>query len=230
MNAEGWPEIIRVEHGPHFGRPFCVVSYYTEGNGYELEIKKLKASCLSFQLDYFFEGIKSLGSWMLNIHYRPQFLIKAMMAQRRDLVWIDADGVVKQYPALFEALARRADFEIAAHYLKGRELLGGTMYVPNRPKTIELLEAWAEVDARRPQLKEQLNLQGLLAARSDFRLLHLPGEYTKIFDLMAKTCGPAVIEHHQASRRLRKRPQLTTANQRIMLQKAGRIRYKTRPR
>ena len=205
MNAEGFPKVLEAEYSKGHGRPFFIVSYYTPENGYGELIKKLRASCQTFALDYYFEKIESLGSWQLNIHYRPQFLLKALAILNRDLVWIDADGIIKQYPALFEALAIRDDFEIGVHFFKGRELLGGTMYIPNRPRTRTLIEMWANYDAHRLQFKEQRNLQDLVEGTGPgaFRVCKLPAEYVKIFDLMKDLAGPAVIEHYQASRRLR---------------------------
>jgi hypothetical protein len=204
MNAEGQPEILGAELNNGHGRPFLIVSYYTVNTGYEKEIDHLRASCQAFQLDYFFEGIKSLGSWQLNIHYKPAFLLAALTRFEKPIVWIDSDAVIKQYPALFESLAKRDNIDLAVHYFRDRELLTGTLYIPFSTAAIGLLQAWRGYDGSRLKDKEQRTLQDLLASRPGYRVVKLPPEYTKIFDLMRNNGGPAVIEHHQASRKFRR--------------------------
>jgi hypothetical protein len=113
-----------------------------------------------------------------------------------NIVWLDADAVVQQYPALFDDM----DADIAVHYKDGKELLSGTMYFSNTEKARELLREWiALAETTKDVTQPQSVLQELL--RSGKYLVHkLPAPYTLIFDLMSHL-GPPVIEHFQASRK-----------------------------
>lgn len=180
--------------------PWIAISHFTPE--YRREAAKLIASLACLPIDYHVQPIASLGSWWANVHCRPSFLLAMLdVYPGRDIVWIDADGIVRRYPELLDSLDR-GRWEVAVHFRKGVELLGGTMWVANTEAGRRLMAAWAEYDASRLQFKEQYNLQALLRIRREFRVAELPATYCQIFDLM-RGAGEPVIEHFQASRRMR---------------------------
>lgn len=63
------------------GRPWLVVSFFTEANGYKPDAVKMMASCEKFGLDYYVLNIKGEGSWLANVRYKPNF-----MQQRKSVV------------------------------------------------------------------------------------------------------------------------------------------------
>lgn len=185
---------------------FRIVSYYTRNTSYELEAKKLMESLEKLGLPYEIEAIDSLGSWQKNTHYKAIFIRKMMEKHDEDVVFLDADCVVRRYPDLFDEInAHEYEAGLAVHYYKGKQLASGTMFFANCPGVQALVDSWIEENEKNPDVLEQKNLQNVLESgweKTLLSILRLPPEYCKIFDLMADIKDP-VIEHFQASRRLK---------------------------
>jgi hypothetical protein len=120
----------------------------------------------------------------------------------RPLVWLDADARVRQVPGLLLNL----DCDFAAHWKEGTELLSGTLYFGGTDAARRLAQAWAALCRAEPDVWDQKHLQKVVEHADGLRAERLPAPYTLIFDLMADQ-GPPVIEHLQASRKLRGVPQ-----------------------
>lgn len=176
---------------------FTVISYYTKNTGYEIEVEKLIASLVKFNIPYDIECINNLGDWDKNTRYKA-LLIKKKLEQYDKVVFIDADAVVMQYPILFDQL----ECDIAVHLRNGTELLSGTLYLQNTSLTKQLVNVWIQKNKTCTAI-EQRNLQSVIKTIPGLRLVELPGNYTKIFDTM-KNVGEPVIVHNQASRKFRK--------------------------
>lgn len=188
------------------------VSYYTEGTGYQLEIKRLEESLIKFGLEYKFRAIGDRGSWRKNIHERIKILRDFLDEEQRDIVYIDADGAVQQYPVLFDdfkddmgivKIDRSKYWDNWKEFHPDRyEYLGGTMYFKNNDRVRKMLARWEELDA---PMKTALSQHTLIHALEEhigkgLKVQLLPLTYTQIFDTMADE-GEPVVEHFQASRR-----------------------------
>jgi hypothetical protein len=131
---------------------------------------------------------------------------------KTDIVFIDADGVVRKYPVLFDELTASGAYDIAAsfHQYMNRksgdsdELLSGTLWIKNSRGGREIIQRWHDVGVHRPNIRHQKCLRLALdeLGRMD-KLYRMPFEYTYIFDYRYKEQRAPVIEHFQASRRLR---------------------------
>lgn len=181
--------------------PFKVISYYTN-NGYEKEAQKLKESMEFFGLDFEIVEVEDRGSWMANTNYKPHF-VHDMMEKfpKTPLVYTDVDSVFLKYPELFEKL----ECDFACHFRVGQELLSGTMYFQDEDLTNQLIMEWKYEVARFPSTWEQKNLHQALKRiqnKHPLRFQSLPASYCQIFDIMRDE-GEPVIEHYQASRRLK---------------------------
>ena len=183
---------------------FRIVSYYTRNTSYELEAKKLMESLEKLGLPYEVEVIDTLGSWQKNTHYKAIFIRRMMEKHDEDVVFLDADCVVRRYPKLFDEInAYEYVADIAVHYFQGKQLASGTLYFANCPFVQALVDSWIEENKKNPNGFDQKNLQNVLERGwKNLTVFHLPPEYCKIFDLMADVKDP-VIEHFQASRRLK---------------------------
>ena len=172
-----------------------IISYYTED--YRREAKSLVASLRHFNLDYDIHQIEDQGGWDKNTHYKPIFILEQL--KKRDyVVWTDADSVIKKDPVLFKLLS----CDIAFHRFKGTELLSGTVFFKNTPRTIKLLNTWIAVNEMSPELFDQVNLDTAISLVKDLKVDELPAEYCFIFDL-SRELNPQmepVISHYQASR------------------------------
>ena len=183
--------------------PFVVVSYHTRE--YRAQARGLIESCRRNGLDFYITAIESLGSWLENVRRRPAFLLSILPTTARDVVWIDADGMVQHFPGLFGTLDR-SRFDLAAHRnSKGRYRVG-TMWFANTERGRAVVARWAQAVRRAPGKTEQQVLNELLLPGDPAaRAFDLPATYCSIFDkAVDKAAGPAVIEHFQASRKLRR--------------------------
>jgi len=184
---------------------WIIISYYTVGTGYETEIEKLRQSLIKFELPHHIEGIKSRGSWIKNVHYNNELILKAFdMFPDKAIVSLDADAVVERFPALFDTL----DCDFAAHFHtwnSGRqELLCSTMYWQGNRTTRKFLEEVIERHRHYPQETQQPGMLGVLKQwEGRIKFVSLPPQYARIFDLMESVKYP-VINQYQASRRFRK--------------------------
>ena len=211
------------------GKPI-VVSFYTEGTGYKAEADNLIKSVRRFGFEYDIVPRPDMGGWKKNTYYKAEFILEMMDAHPgRNLLWIDADGAMIQYPVLFDSAEEDigvfiADWKKIGGYkrrlghkelVQDTEVLSGTIYVAGNPRSRAFISAWVELNKKRFDSvpMEQVNLQSLLGFgrtqaerkykwKGAISVKHLPPSYCQIWDTMA-FLGDPVIEHYQASRRLR---------------------------
>lgn len=192
------------------------VSFFTKNTAYEREIKKLELSLIKFGLEYDFLAAEDNGSWRANIHGRIKILRDFLdKYPGRDIVYIDADGIVVRYPDLFESF--QGDFGLVkidrSKYFpnwekQGREwfgrweYLGGTMYLKNNARMRALLDLWERLDAPLDSPLSQCTLIKAIeqSEKEGLKVVVLPDGYCQIFDIMGAN-GEPVVEHFQASRR-----------------------------
>lgn len=192
-----------------------VVSFYTTGTGYENEIKKLQASLDRLSIPYHFFPVEPRGSWRANLNYKSEIILQAFdMFPKKDIVFIDADAVVRRYPELFDKLSEDHQYDVAAHFhpyrgneIPGGSLLSGTLWFQNSERGRELVRTWNEIGAENKTIRHQhclrLAIEKLSGEGRYVFICRLPREYTLIFDYYRGEEVLAVVEHFQASRRLR---------------------------
>ena len=196
---------------------FMVVSYYTKGTGYEQEIKNLEASLKIHRLPYKIFEYEPVGTWRANLNFKSECILRAMdMFPDKDIVFLDSDAVVRRYPVLFDELSRKREYDLSAHFFRYRpesgdadELLAGTLWIQNGGIGRQLVEKWHEVAlARTADTRHQLCLKMAIAemekAGEKVRVNRHPFAYTCVFDYPQAYKIEPVIEHFQASRRLRR--------------------------
>lgn len=193
-----------------------VISFFTSGTSYEQEIKNLEISLLKMGFPYKFYSYAPTGTWRGNLNYKSQTILRAFDDfPDRDIVFLDADAVVRRYPDLFDILSHDHTYDIAACFFKYRpesgdsdELLSGTLWVQNGDGGRKIVEAWHRMGLSHPEKRHQMCLKAVIAALEasgdGVRIYRLPFEYTCIFDYGAARGKTPVIEHFQASRRFRK--------------------------
>lgn len=176
------------------------VSFFTTHNGYGAEALELGKTLDHFRLPADLVPVPPFVDWVTACGYKPAFLL--IMRQKhagRPLVWLDADARVRATPALL--LEMPPDVDFAAHWKDGTELLSGTLYFGATANADKLLSDWSIGCRDNPRKWDQQVLQSIVESRQELKIEKLPASYTQIFDTM-RTPDP-VIEHMQASRRLR---------------------------
>jgi len=192
-----------------------VVSFYTVGTGYEKEVKKLEGSLAALGIPYHLFPCEPRGSWRANLNYKSEIILKAFdLFPDKDIVFIDADGIVRRHPALFDKLSADRTHDVAAHFhpyqqgLRGGSLLSGTLWFANSDIGRRLVKTWHRIGVEHPDVRHQhclrLAITEMEKAGAPARVYRLPPEYTLIFDYYRVGKFSPVIEHFQASRRLKK--------------------------
>lgn len=193
---------------------WVAVSFFTAGTGYADEIRKrFLKSAHEHNIPWMIYERPNRGSWRSNLNYKSEVILTAMGDHPgKDIVWVDADGAFLSYPTLFDELSKGRAYDIAFHRFKqsrldpGNELLSGTLWIANTEAGRAIVAAWDKYARTHPEKRHQMALDCVLRGeRPDARVFALPIEYCAIFDHPAvRGRIKPVIEHYQASRRLRK--------------------------
>ena len=190
--------------------PPVYVSFYTNA-AYQHEAERLTASLHRTACVYDVVPESDMG-WVAAVRYKPEFLLN-MLDKHPDnpIVWVDADAIMVSSPDEFidppydigVHTVNWADYPMSSR--SDRETLSGTIYLRNTEMVRDFLRAWIAGVKASPTLLEQAVLQRLVRDgtwTSKLRIANIPPAYCQIFDSMGMI-GEPVIEHFQASRRLR---------------------------
>lgn len=191
-----------------------VISFFTVDTPYQEEVKRLIESCQQFDIDHHIEGLKSNGSWLRNVAMKPAFIAEKLMQFRRPLFWVDADGSFVNKPQ-FEQFQ---EFDVAVREVEAyrddpwMKLRAGSIFINYNPKMVQFVKDWVQVC--KDKIKEdivnlffidQTSLLHMIEHTQGLKVGNLPIGYCKVFDAPAEQIDPStvVIEHYQASRRLK---------------------------
>ena len=187
---------------------WLVISYFTAKTPYKKEAARLEESMLQLTIPHHVAEVPNLGDWQKNTHFKARF-IRQMMDRfpTKDLIWVDADAVFHKYPDLFDKLVE-GEFNFAAHHRNWKhgkdELLSGTIYIRNNDIMKGVVDDWIRINKQNRSTWEQRNLARALKREPQIWIYDLPIEYCCIFDDDDRQQIDPVIEHFQASRRLRR--------------------------
>lgn len=185
---------------------FIVCSFYTLD--YMEAAMRLRKQLTDFGIEHYLQKInrvsKDYSDWQRETFFKANF-IRNMMDRfpGKDIVWIDADAEVLQYPEAFGDMPGN----LAARIFQERKLLTGTVYFKNCPEIREVVDDWITLN-QKPQDKfrcqqEQMNLQEVIErSPGKVKFANLPREYCYIFD-ERESCEDPVIVHRQHSRKFR---------------------------
>jgi hypothetical protein len=190
---------------------WLVISYFTAKTPYKKEAARLEESMLQLTIPHHVAEVPNLGDWQKNTHFKARF-IRQMMDRfpTKDLIWVDADAVFHHYPVLFDSLSDMLPMEhhVAAHFRNWKhgknELLSGTLFFNKSDLAKRLVDDWIRINKQNPSTWEQRNLARAIKREPLIDVLDLPIEYCCIFDDDRRKQIDPVIEHFQASRRLRR--------------------------
>ena len=195
-------------------KKYVVVSYYTINTPYEQEAAKLRNSLEKLKVPYDIVGVPNLGDWQLNTRFKAKFMQDMLRKHKeKNIVWVDSDAVIHSYPDLFDSYSCDVAVRWQDFRWRKNECLSGTIYLANNPQTLELCQRWeGNNTSEGPGAKtfEQWNLgKAIEEMRNEGKIKdeNLPPEYTMIFVSMRQMYPNIipVIEHFQASRKLRSR-------------------------
>jgi hypothetical protein len=197
-----------------------IVSFYTLETPYAAEADTLRASLDALGITHYsITGCPNRGSWDLNTKWKPMVILKALNDSDDDVLYVDADATFHAVPDLSFC----AGVDLAAHLMdkafwgqdtskRRYSLMSGTLYVGNTDRARELMLLWAAENKLEPKRWDQQTLETVLKydpmngsiTRKDVAFANLPCQYCAI-DKTMHGIDDAVIRHHQASRRLKRR-------------------------
>lgn len=182
-----------------------VVSFATEGTGYQNCLVDLVSSCRKFNIPRSVDTIPNCGSWEVNCSQKPSYLLRKLDELRRPILWVDADGEFMAEPHLFDGL----DCDVAVHRNPVGQILSGTVYLNDTTPARRLVEAWSALCGEDPRTWDQKHLEAALDRLKGLRVFYLPREYCAVFDHY-KVENPVIL-HKQASRTLKRKVRLKAA-------------------
>lgn len=197
-----------------------VITFYTPE--YKQEAQELIKTCEMFDVKIKAYPKPSKGSWVHNCTMKAEVVLQALTEHECGVVWVDADARFKRVPSLFNKLSA---YDFGCYWIpnvwnqkrnmhmrpwgpdRGNEALaGGTMYFNNTPKSIELINDWRKQSENNPTVWEQQSLQKVwdIHDKNGLKTFCFPQTYCRVFDApWFEEQKPVVIEHTQASRRLK---------------------------
>ena len=179
-------------------RKYIVCAFYTDS--YASEVASLEMSVKQFGLEFCKERYESRGYWEANTRIKPEFLLKCLLNfPGRDVVYLDADSVLRSHPYFFDSFD--GDVGVYAAEAAGftHKFLTGTLYLKNSSAVHEFLRLWASSQGSKATDVDQDGFQRAINASPQLKVVPLPAGYTKIFD-RDDMQGTVVVEHFQASR------------------------------
>lgn len=195
-----------------------IVTFYTPE--YEREALQLIESCERHSIPIKAYPKPSKGSWVHNCTMKAEVILCALDELNAGVVWIDADGRLKNKPTVFESLPK---YDFGCYWIpnvwnqakniqlkpwsRGNEALaGGTLYFNNTDISKELIRAWKKESEANPTRWEQQSLQKVWEDfdNKGLRTYNFPQSYCKVFDCKwFESESTIIVEHTQASRKLK---------------------------
>jgi len=197
---------------------FRVISFYTVDTPYEEVMNTyLLPSLKKFDIPYKIAAIKSEGDWVRNVALKPELIAKELHESPENLVFLDADCVLRRYPQLLHEIP--LEFDLGLFYLSWKkwyrrldtdyeELVSSCMFLRNNEAVRDLVDEWAK-RAKETRVWEQKVLEDLLKER-DMNVFKFPDGFNYIGTLpdgsapyWENRVSDPVIEQIQISRKLK---------------------------
>jgi hypothetical protein len=120
-----------------------LISYYTGDHYYELCSSKLKKSCDDLKIPIVIENIQSLGTYWKNTLQKPSFILKKMKEFKNDVIWIDVDTKINEYPVCFKKWD--SDIILASHTGDLHGIKASPIGIKYNESSIEFLLEWEKL-------------------------------------------------------------------------------------
>lgn len=194
--------------------PYVACAFYTEK--YAADVLSLRESLDRHEIPYFIKFFKSRGYWEANTRIKPEFLLECLQAfPGRDIVYLDADSVVREHLALFDQFQEDIGVFVANEGDKfTHQYLTGTLYLKNKFEVHAFVEQWIAEQQNTILAVDQDSFEQAVWKSRNLSIGPLPTGYTKIFD---RGEGKAVVEHFQASRKRTKLQKIVKRGRNAML-------------
>ena len=201
---------------------FTVYSFFTIDTPYQDTINKYligSINALKKPVKLQVIAAKNYHHWGKNVAQKPLIIMQLLDEGKDNIVFVDADATIEQYPQLFHDIDNK--FDLAFYTLDWntwyrnksdiKEILSGTMFFRNRKIVKDLCAEWY-AKAQDGSCWEQQILANILP-KYNLKIYPLPISYCYIDTLPNGgkphvQCNDITIRHHQISRTLKRRGKL----------------------
>jgi hypothetical protein len=154
-----------------------IISGYTVsshlGSYYKRAARRLCNSLLKFDLPHIIYPLSAVKDWQTGCSFKTALILSTMKRFNHPILWIDADGEVFKFPALFED----AKFDFAVNIVGGGHWLSGTLYASM--SALPLIEDWHKKTS--PKEPDEITLANIFKnKRYRFRFRRLPMAYNYV--------------------------------------------------
>ncbi|KAB2967137.1 hypothetical protein [Zoogloea sp.] len=179
------------------GSAFLACCFYTDK--YALEAEQLRASLDATGIAYFLKRYPSRGYWEANTRIKPEFLLHCLERfPDRNIVYLDADCVVRSAMVLFDAYPHDIGvFKAPPGGGLSHPYLTGTLFLRNTPRVHDFVRNWISAQGGMVLGVDQDSFTVAVERDAGLDVGLLPASYVKIFDRGDEV---PVVEHFQASR------------------------------
>lgn len=191
------------------------VTFYTKNTVYEdIFHSHLKVGLEKWNLPYKVYVIESESNWFRNAIQKPIIIQRALDECDTNLIWIDVDATINEYPSLLFNIPEKFDIGLNwldwhSHYGRSRdigkkEMLDGTVYWKNSEKMELFVEEWKQKSTNQ-QRDHQKTLAHMIEENKDINVFELPRTYSYIHckpngQLPLVPLEKPIITHWQKSR------------------------------
>lgn len=168
-----------------------IVSFYTEGTPYKADADRLAKSVADRGMTASIFPVPDKGDWELNCNCKAA-VVRDALKQHPAVLFLDSDCWLKEDIPFFDGLKCDIALDIVRpdrlrvgwfaqrwkHHIYRRGCMwnSGIVYIRRNPRTLELMDRWVEMCARRPKVWDQINLQN--AARGmELDVRDIPPDY-----------------------------------------------------
>jgi hypothetical protein len=139
------------------------VSWNTPDEWYAFQATRLQESLVKFELEYHAESSENGKGWNACCFFKPHFILRMLDTYpARDIVWLDADAQIVQYPALLDSIGT----DIAYVRNDNKEVVASMLYFKNNEASWSLIKDWIQANEIFPNNRaaDQENLGRLIDA------------------------------------------------------------------
>lgn len=188
------------------------VTFYTENTKYEDEARQLEKSLLKFNIPYKFYPIESTGNHVKNVQHKPSVILQALEQSEENIIWMDADNIVLDYPTtLMDLDTGKLPHDFASVILWGRpsrnpmvnnwKLAANVMFFRNNAAMHKVCQQWDD-ECSGGKWSDHYYLMKVLLANKDINVYYLPMQYMRKIPLTAFGESDHVVLHKTASRKV----------------------------
>jgi hypothetical protein len=168
------------------------ISFHTPEQRYAEASVRLEASLKRFELPYEIRTLPSLGCWNRNDCIKAEFILAMLQSYpyQKEMIWIDADGEIVQYPKKLEDVSGDVAAVVNEH-----GLFASLIYFKNIPRVRRLVREWIRANKENPYefTGDQINLERLLKGSPEIFFEELPREYS--CSIHEGTESPVILQH-----------------------------------